>query len=151
MDFNEKLSRIGDMHVLKENLGVVGGQGNCALAAVAIITGKHIDHVTAVAKKLGNKRGHWKGSVSFQLLYDIMTHFNIKYKDCNWLSTRNTTLRKWVMSESEPNKKYLVITTGHVQIVESGIVVDQNNTCLVSDYFGRNKRLKKIFEIKSEE
>jgi len=142
----ENTLAIDDMHVLKENLGVFGGQGNCALASVAIITKTPINHVTNVCKKLGNKRGNWKGSVSMNLLLELMKHFNIKHESRSWFF-RNNTLKKWAMCEADPNKKYLVVTTGHAQVVQSGIVADQNNTSVISDYNGRNKKLVHIFEI----
>src|SRR5690606_16751283 len=58
-----------------------------------------------------------------------------------FVGCRSMTLQTFVTRFARPGVRYVVRTTGHVQIVQDGHVIDQGGLKPVLEHWGRRKRV----------
>lgn len=116
----------------------------CGLYAVAHLAGVSLDDVYNHVQKKNKKAKHWKGRTQFGDRAAAIKKF-LKVEP---FKTERQSLRSFIYDTAHINKKFLVRTTGHVQVVERGIVTDQQGTFQPNEYWGINKRVIEMFIFK---
>lgn len=117
---------------------------NCGLVAIAYVTGKQLSEVSQYYKTTYEKRGNWKGGTNAYNRRAILTHYGVDFAKIDF---PKLSLKWWVHNESEPNKQYMVKTSGHVQVIENGMVLDQRGCKPISEYWGKMKRVQEVLQI----
>lgn len=107
---------------------------NCGVTAVAIVAG--VPFATAWAQ-LG--RGHgksWKGRTTHAQRIQALKVLGVSFDE---LEPRRMTLETFVRRFAKPGARYMVRTTGHVQVVQDGMVADQGGVVEAAKHWGRRK------------
>jgi len=130
-------------------LGIKSGKPNCGVVAVAYVAQRPVEEVTEVMKKIRGAGSRWNGATNWVDRNTAMSHYNVSAKKI--LDVKSQALKTWMKNEYDntydPEKKYMVNTTGHVQIIDKGFVIDQRGCNSINEYWGKNKRIKRIHEI----
>lgn len=115
---------------------------NCGVTAVSIVCGIPFDQAWT---ELGvNKGPQWKGWTTVMDWIRVFNSYSIKY---TLLKHRRPTLQAFVRQSASTGVRYMVRTTGHVQLVENGWVIDQAGPAHISKYWGRRKRITHVIEL----
>ena len=135
--------------VVKHECGIsvptdIKNQGLCGVLAIAVVTGKTLGEVFSfMARK---HKGNWKGSTTHQERILTMKTFGVKFIDLgvpNFL----INLERWTKRYALPNKTYMVQTTGHVQVIRNGHIMDQGGCRLVGLSRLKGKKVVNVLEI----
>ncbi len=125
---------------------------NCGLTAMAVAANITLKEATEAYQKacveLRGKpmQGNWKGRTYDSIrLVAMIKHLGLKLTKC---PVKGMTLKK-LTRYLQKDVKYIVTTTGHVQVVENGIVVDQSGVCAINDYWGKGKKVKDVLIVAS--
>jgi hypothetical protein len=124
---------------------------NCGLTAMAIAAGCTLAEARAAYLKHDPKRGNWKGGTNDFLRRKAIKDLGIKCERVNRKGYKHIsprmTLKKFCERHTTPGKRYIVTTTGHVQIVRGTEVIDQRGKVDINDYWGKRKMTLEILEI----
>ena len=122
------------------------GRPNCGLVALAHFTDQPYSRVEKFLRPLyGN---NWKGTTYHA---DYKAFFARVGLSVTWEKytkrSQQMTLEQWVRQVAQPGVRYMVITTGHAQVVYNGEIVDQKLPKLVpaNEYHLRRKKVKNWF------
>lgn len=115
---------------------------NCGVTAVAIVCGLTFDE--AWNKLRGNRNANWKGRTYVEDLLKALYDHGIKY-ECR--REFGYTLHTFVKCFARPGVRYIVRTSGHVQVVKDGWAVDQLGSKPIASFWGRRKRVSHVIEI----
>ena len=115
---------------------------NCGVTAVAIVCGITFDEAWT-SLRFGRNR-NWKGRTTVSDWLRVLVSRNVPFEV---RLPRPTTLQHWATFYAKPGTTYMVRTTGHVQVVKDGWVIDQLGPRRVSQFWGRRKRISHIIEI----
>ena len=119
---------------------------NCGVTAVAIAAGVTFQVAWDILKKIGNRNGNWKGVTYVHQQVTALKELGVKYQH-NYIKGR-PTLQQWVQWETKPGVTYMVVTTGHVQVVKDGKVVDQTPEPVhYTKFWGARKKVREVIEI----
>lgn len=134
----------------------VGHLPNCGLTAMAIVANVSLAEATEAYQKSHfditgkNKRSNWKG----RTFDDVRQHALKNYLnvELEYRFIRGMTLARCCRLLAQDGV-YLVVTTGHVQVVEKRgelpvMVADQGGTVTLSTYWGNRKKVKQIWRVK---
>ena len=119
----------------------------CGVLACAIAAQKPFKDAWAWFKSHGDScwRNTWKGSTFTHDYFKWFNHAGVKFRH---VLPDKMTLSSFVHYKAKPNIPYLVVTTGHAQIVYNGKVVDQRGVFDIQKCWGRLKFIKEVFIIK---
>ncbi|MBG23718.1 MAG: hypothetical protein CMF22_10380 [Idiomarinaceae bacterium] len=124
---------------------------NCGLTAMAVAAGKTLKEATEAYQKACEKvrgrrmQGNWKGRTYNRIRDKAMVEYmGLKLQR---IPVHGMSLQK-LSRYLQPNVKYIITTTGHVQVVESGCVVDQSGVFSMDEYWGRRKKVTDVLVIK---
>ena len=125
---------------------------NCGLTAMAIAAGCTLAESRAAYLKHDSKRGNnWKGGTTVTnralALHDLGVVFERITGLDGYSFLPRISLKKFCERHAAPGKRYIVTTTGHVQIVRGNVVTDQGGKININDYWGKRKIIKNILEI----
>ena len=121
---------------------------HCGVQAVAIVAGKSLNEMLTYFKQTrpiargnrwsGGTRHHDRVAVLDDIgaAYDVMTR-----NDMPGYERRKINLAQFVARFAKPGKVYMVTTTGHVQLVKDGVVLDQGGPKPIAEFRGRRKYL----------
>lgn len=115
---------------------------NCGVTAVAVVCGISFDEAWN-ALRFGRTR-NWKGRTTVSDWIRVLMSRNVSHEV---RLARRTTLQHWTTYYAKPGVTYMVRTTGHVQVVKDGWVLDQLGAKPIGLFWGRRKRLTHIIEI----
>ena len=98
------------------------------------------------------KRGNWKGGTRKIQRALALRDLGVQFKAIESFGSRygfltRCSLKSFCENHTIPGKRYIVTTTGHVQIVRGNEVTDQQGKTTISDYWGKGKIIKDILEI----
>ena len=116
---------------------------NCGVTAVAIASGASFTRTWNLFKSIAPRRygKRWKGATYDGDYQRVLDKLGI---DCT--SYRPTVLRsplhRWIAEHTKPDTVYIVVTTGHAQVVCNGTVIDQSGPKPVAEHWGRRKKVK---------
>jgi hypothetical protein len=124
------------------------GGGNCGVTATAIAAGISFDQAWDLFKKhcprIKNSK-NWEGGTWCGEREIVMHKLGLKYEMISQRKLRDSktvrmpTLKKFVEWHTKKGIVYIVTTTGHVQIVKDGWVIDQRGARAIDEFWGRNK------------
>lgn len=132
------------------------GLGNCGLVAIAAATGYSYTHVEQwFRNERPGRNGNWQGSTR---TYEYPLFFGRHGVDADRMESvhyssplipRRMSLKRWATVYAKPGVLYLVVTTGHVQVVRDQHVLDQSvqEPVHVSQAVWRNKLVKHVIKI----
>lgn len=80
-----------------------------------------------------------------EVLKRAMTQRGVKYG--TRLDVPRKVLHRFMAEDAIPGNRYLVRTTGHIQIVRDNMVVDQGGLKPIDEYWGRRKQVKEVITI----
>ena len=96
---------------------------NCGITALAVIAGISFTQAVTVFTRRYPKRANWKGRTTSGERSKVLNDLGYSWVDAE--PYRRMTLETWVICYSQPRVRYIVRTTGHVQVVKDGRVTDQ--------------------------
>jgi len=115
------------------------------LTAMAIAAGCNLSEARAAYAKHHKMGGNWKGGTQRVFRAKALTDLGVKTKEIDL--PRRTSLKNFSLMHTAAGKRYIVTTTGHVQVVRGDEVIDQHGKENISDYWGKRKIVKEILEI----
>lgn len=124
---------------------------NCGLTSLAIVAGCSLKEAEEAYQQsleaiVGRRmQGNWRGRTYMEPLKRAMTKKGVKY--ATMLGVPQKVLHRFIKENADPNKRYLIRTTGHIQIVRGNMVVDQAGLKPIDNYWGRRKQVKEILVI----
>jgi hypothetical protein len=127
-----------------KRLGLAGDKPNCGVVTTAYLANTHIKEVTEAFTILRDKPKQWRGMSNYNYRDDIMDYYDVPRKEIEY---KSKTLKKWVQCEMDPSKLYLVGVTGHIVIIDRGILIDQSRVVPAIEYFKPRARLTDIMEV----
>lgn len=144
------------MHTIQMPADSVTGQPNCGLVSMAIGANSSVEHAMAAYNRAywdlygRYKRGNWKGRTNSLVRQRALSMY--MGVAMTGVKSQNAPLYKVVESDLPIGRRYIVQTTGHVQILERGsngeyYVADQTGVHKMSEYWGRRKRIKNVIRI----
>ena len=115
---------------------------NCGVTAVAIICGLTFDD--AWNRLRGKRNANWKGKTTVRDWIAVLEQLGVKH---DLRTVTGMTLQTFVQTKARKGVRYMARTSGHVQVVQDGWVIDQMGAKHISQFWGRRKRLTHIIEI----
>lgn len=116
---------------------------NCGVTAVAIIAGISFDHAWKLLSVYYGPR--WKGKTNVVQRAAVLEALGVKMEYL--ITPRRRTLEAY--ARLLPAGRYMVRTTGHVQLLQAGMVLDQGGVVPVSKHWGRRKLVSHVVRIVS--
>jgi len=129
---------------------------NCGLTALAVVAGVTLADATAAyirqyPRYVGS---NWKGGTRWTYTMQAAKHLGVLYVDDMPLDTRydcriekRMSLKTFVKKHAIPGKRYMIRTTGHVQVVQDNMVIDQAGVRHIDEYRGAGKIVKDVLRI----
>lgn len=124
---------------------------NCGLTALAVVAGVTLAEATAAYVRQYPRRvgSNWKGGTRWKYTLQAAKHLGVRYVDDTPLDPSYTcrivkrmSLKTFVKKHALPGKRYMIRTTGHVQVVQDGMVIDQRGVRHIDEYRGAGKIVK---------
>jgi len=129
---------------------------NCGLTALAVVAGVTLAEATAAYIRQYPRfvGSNWKGGTRWTYTKQAAEHLGVRYVDDTPLEdgytiriVKRMSLKTFVKKHAIPGKRYMVRTTGHVQVLQDGIVIDQGGVRHIDEYFGAGKIVKDALRI----
>jgi len=129
---------------------------NCGLTALAVVAGVTLAEATAAyIRQYPNYVGsNWKGGTRWTYTMQAAKHLGVRYVDDTPLEdgyniriVKRMSLKTFVKKHTIPGKRYMVRTTGHVQVLQDGMVIDQGGVRHIDEYRGAGKIVKDALRI----
>jgi hypothetical protein len=129
---------------------------NCGLTALAVVAGVTLADATAAyirqyPRYVGS---NWKGGTRWIYTLQAAKHLGVRYVDDTPLDTRYSfrvekrmSLKTFVKKHALPGKRYMIRTTGHAQVVQDNMVIDQCGVRHIDEYRGAGKIVKDALRI----
>jgi hypothetical protein len=117
---------------------------NCGVTAVAVAA--RVPFNLAWDACRNNKRANWKGRTSLRDRLNALRSLGVPYEDKGTYVYKRQTLQTYVR-RLDPSARYMITTTGHVQMVEGEMVLDQHGVRHVSEFWGRRKLVLHVIRI----
>lgn len=92
---------------------------NCGVTAVAIVAG--VSFAEAFAMLRGSKSARWKGRTTESERLAVLARLGVTLSR---IHVRRMTLAT-LARRLDPTRRYIVRTTGHVQVLQGGQMIDQ--------------------------
>lgn len=131
---------------------------NCGLTALAIVAGVTLAKATdAYIRQYPRFVGHrWKGSTYWIYTVQAAKHLGVRYVDdtpldvtfdCRIRIVKRMSLKTFVKKHAMPGHRYMIRTTGHVQVLQDNMVIDQWGCRHIDKYSGAGKFVKDALRI----
>ena len=129
---------------------------NCGLTALAVVASVTLAEATAAYIRqyplyVGS---NWKGGTYWTYTVQAAKHLGVRYVDDTPLEdgyniriVKRMSLKTFVNKHALPGKRYMVRTTGHVQVLQDGMVIDQCGVRHIDEYRGAGKIVKDALRI----
>ena len=129
------------------------GMGNCAVVATSIFCDKPYTEVEAAYREIvktgmhrrdkGRSWGNPKKPNSFGLYRDEQKAALRKFNRRRSAGFKHKgTLLSFVRNAARPGVRYYVVTKGHAQVVQDGVVIDQGGPVSVENHWGKRKQVE---------
>jgi len=129
---------------------------NCGLTALAVVAGVTLAEATAAYIRQYPRfvGSNWKGGTRWTYTMQAAKHLGVRYVDDTPLEdgyniriVKRMSLKTFVKKHAIPGKRYMVRTTGHVQVLQDGMVIDQCGVRHIDEYRGAGKIVKDALRI----
>src|SRR5574337_1519079 len=125
---------------------------NCGVTCVAIASNVSFEKAWFTLIKMrfpaGSRRPSrlWKGATSHTNRVAALKELGVNFTELKF--NKKFTLKTFIEKHASRGKLYMVNTTGHVQMVKDGLIVDQNGkNTLLTDYWRKKRRVKNVLLI----
>jgi hypothetical protein len=118
---------------------------NCGVTAVAIVAGVSFATAWAEINKACPRKGNWKGRTRAAERDAALAALGVRFEDVPL--ARCVTLQTWALRYAKPGERYLVQTTGHIQVLKDRAVADQGGILPVMLHRGRRKHVCRVQRI----
>jgi len=118
---------------------------NCGVTAVAVAAGIPVNEAFELIRKIKRKSRRWKGSTCVADRATALEQLGVQTKA--WNLKDKMRLETWIRDRAEPGKTYMVRTTGHVQVVRDGWVMDQSGLWRYGTFRLRKKLVSHVTEV----
>jgi hypothetical protein len=118
---------------------------NCGVTAVAVVAGITFNEAFYLLRKIGGRTRRWKGSTTVDQRAVALEQLGVQTKA--WRLRDKMRLETWIRVRAEPGKTYMVRTTGHVQVVRDGWVMDQSGLWRYGAFGLRKKLVSHVTEV----
>jgi len=117
--------------------------GHCGVQAVAVVAGISLTKAFRVFQEhcALARQGNWKGGTRYGDRVKVLDKLGVKYDKLDPAHTNGLTLQRFIKDVANPNHVYMVTTTGHVQLVRGGQVLDQGGVKEIAEFHGKRKRI----------
>lgn len=117
--------------------------GHCGVQAVAVVAGISLTKAFRVFQEhcAIARQGNWKGGTRYGDRVKVLDQLGVKYDKLDPAHTKGLTLQRFIKDVANPNHVYMVTTTGHVQLVRGGQVLDQGGVKEIAEFRGKRKRI----------
>lgn len=124
---------------------------NCGLTALAVAAGVTLREATAAYADVYPSKltKRWRGATYWPYTVRALTRLGVGYVDDTPMDPRyprcirkRMTLKTFVKKHALPGKRYMIRTTGHVQVVQDSMVIDQGGVRHIDEYRGAGKIVK---------
>jgi len=158
------VARFTDYLELPADLNLGSHIGNCAVVATAIFCGLPYQEVESFyrnqivwgtqirrlhSRYAPEKWGNPKHKMSYGIFDSEIRRALNKLNKRRSVSFRfDGTLGAFARDAAKEGVRYYVVTTGHAQVLQNGIVIDQGGPVNYREHWGRRKRVKFIIAMK---
>lgn len=119
----------------------------CGVVATAVAC--DVPFTVAYKYYSNSKRGNWKGTLELGEILKGISHFGAKLTNAKWPGCKTLADFIALISIHNPDKVYLVTTTGHIQVVKGRHVVDQSGYKDIINYRWKRKLVDGVWIIES--
>lgn len=117
---------------------------NCGIVVVAIAARRTYQEVFEYMAN--HHRSNWKGRTTFQERLRALEHFGVKILENKISHGRPTvSLGRWSDNYAQRNVRYIVQTTGHVQLCLNGWAIDQSGFFMIDHKTWRGRKRVRSF------
>ena len=129
---------------------------NCGLTALAVVAGVTLAEATAEYIRVYPRYvgSNWKGGTRWDYTTQAAENLGVRYVDDTPLDphpllriVKRMSLKTFVKKYALPGKRYIIRTTGHVQVVQDSRVIDQGGVRHIDEYRGAGKIVKNALRI----
>jgi len=129
---------------------------NCGVTAMAIAAGISFDSAWDLLERVDRRSKKFTGATFDADRERAYKKLGLKTTKINWKDrydiakkkgNLNLTLRNFVEWGTAKGKTYIVTTTGHVQVVKDGWVIDQGGAKPIEEFHGKAKHIDSIHEV----
>jgi hypothetical protein len=118
---------------------------NCGVTAVAIAAGVSMSKAWNLFTANYTMSSNWRGGTRHNERLTVLDQLNVTYRE---FKSERMTLTAFAANTKGDDKTYMVTTTGHVQMLRNGQVLDQRGVVPVGKHWGRRKFINKpVLEI----
>ncbi len=130
---------------------------NCGLTALAVVAGVTLAEATRVYLRQYPRHpgSNWKGGTRWPYTLQAAKHLGVRYVDATPLDPRynirivkRMNLKTFAKQHAGLGKRYMIRTTGHIQVLQDGWVIDQGGVKHIDEYRGAGKIVKDAVRIK---
>lgn len=142
----ERLARPGD---------VPTGLPNCGLMAVCLVSGVPYQDAVRWWRRTYRRPGNWKGGTRKPERERFLVEHGFRLTGLPTVfgGCYRMTLERYVRLYVPRGRVAIITTTGHVQVVRDGLVIDQSYAegVPVSDYWGRRKYVNEAIIVERDQ
>lgn len=118
---------------------------NCGVTAVAIAAGVSMSKAWNTFTANYTMSSNWRGGTRHVERLKVLDQLDVTYRE---FKPKRMTLTAFAAKTKGDDRTYMVTTTGHVQMVRNGQVLDQRGVVPVGKHWGRRKFINKpVLEI----
>lgn len=128
-----------------------GNMPNCGLTAMAVACNITLEEATQAYQKaccdvFGKAmQGNWKGRTYGNIRHKAMVDYiGTELEEIDFKKPCNLRNLAYTL---EKDTKYIITTTGHVQVIENDSVIDQRGVVNIKDYWGAGKKVKSVLKV----
>lgn len=120
-------------------------RGVCGVVTVAAAAGITFDQAWALLSCFYGPR--WGGRTYAHHRHHVLAALGVRLTEERRLTQGKRRTLKTLVRFLKPGVRYIIETTGHVQIVKDGIVLDQAGPRPVNDGWAERKRVQSVHSI----
>lgn len=121
---------------------------NCGITAVAVMAGTTYAEAERVIRSLGRFTRRWKGGTNHELRREALKILGHELID---IEVPRCTMQTFVRKYARPGVRYMVRTSGHVQVVKDGYLLDQLGCYRVTGLRPQDRKIVTRVSILKEE
>ena len=121
---------------------------NCSVTAVAIASGASFTRTWNLFKAVNPRRygKRWRGGTCWSDYKKVFDRLGVTYES-GMPTGSSAPLYRWADQHTAKDTVYLIVTSGHAQIVCNGMVADQSGVKPITEFWGRRKIVRNVLRI----
>lgn len=121
---------------------------NCGVTACAIASGASFTRTWNLFKAVNPRRygKRWRGGTCWSDYKKVFDRLGVAYES-GMPTGSSAPLYRWADQHTAKDTVYLIVTSGHAQIVCNGMVADQSGVKPIAEFWGRRKIVRNVLRI----